>query len=623
MSNSMLNVLVNVLLNIPVNVTSGKFTRISLAGLIPLLSACSSDEPAVLPAEKIFTNGTIYTVDVTNSQHQAMAVSGGVIIAVGSSEEIQVLKGEQTEVIDLDGRFVMPGINDGHSHPAWGGVVALYYCLFPATASADEVAAKIKGCVSESDELWIQGGLWTPNFFEEYDIDSPRAWLDDISGDKAIVLTDDSGHNCWANSKALDVAGINELSDPPTGGIYEKTTTGDLNGLIQEACGVIDAQLPQWTTEHYKEGARYAVANANGYGVTGFKDASSSEAETSAYFELDKAGALSLNVATCLYTPKMTHGDLNTAVLEQLRDDYTSAHVHTNFAKIFLDGVPTTARTAAMIEPYVANAGDAEAVYGPTHLTQNELNAALIKLDAHGFTVKIHTAGDRSVRKGLNAIEAARKANGASSRRHELGHAGFIAKEDIPRFAELNAVGDLSPYLWFPSPIIDSIKKALGARGSEYWPTRDLLESGAPLLAGSDWPSVSKDLNPWVGLEALVTRQDPAPAKEGNTAKVHGWIDQSLTVKEAIKIFTIDGARALGLHEQTGSLVTGKSADFIVLNHNLLEIPPEEISDTEVQMTYFEGRLVYEKQYKIETSMNEFEQASRWNQDHGPIVKSA
>ena len=623
MSNSMLNVLVNVLLNIPVNVTSGKFTRISLAGLIPLLSACSSDEPAVLPAEKIFTNGTIYTVDVTNSQHQAMAVSGGVIIAVGSSEEIQVLKGEQTEVIDLDGRFVMPGINDGHSHPAWGGVVALYYCLFPATASADEVAAKINGCVSESDELWIQGGLWTPNFFEEYDIDSPRAWLDDISGDKAIVLTDDSGHNCWANSKALDVAGINELSDPPTGGIYEKTTTGDLNGLIQEACGVIDAQLPQWTTEHYKEGARYAVANANGYGVTGFKDASSSEAETSAYFELDKAGALSLNVATCLYTPKMTHGDLNTAVLEQLRDDYTSAHVHTNFAKIFLDGVPTTARTAAMIEPYVANAGDAEAVYGPTHLTQNELNAALIKLDAHGFTVKIHTAGDRSVRMGLNAIEAARKANGASSRRHELGHAGFIAKEDIPRFAELNAVGDLSPYLWFPSPIIDSIKKALGARGSEYWPTRDLLESGAPLLAGSDWPSVTKDLNPWVGLEALVTRQDPAPAKEGNTAKVHGWIDQSLTVKEAIKIFTIDGARALGLHEQTGSLVTGKSADFIVLNHNLLEIPPEEISDTEVQMTYFEGRLVYEKQYKIETSMNEFEQTSRWNLDHGPIVKSA
>jgi hypothetical protein len=570
---------------------------ISIIGALLFLVGCEQKpvEEQAAGVDLILKNGVIYTQDDIHPQVQALAVTDGRITAIGTSDAISTQADKNTKIVDLDGRFVMPGINDGHSHPAWGGVVALYYCLFPATASADEVAAKIKGCVSESDEPWIQGGLWTPNFFEEYDIDSPRAWLDDISGDKAIMLKDDSGHNCWANSKALDLAGINELSDPPSGGIYEKTATGDLNGLIQEACGVIDAQLPQWTAEHYREGARYAVANANGYGVTGFKDASSSEAETSAYFELDKAGALSLNVATCLYTPEMRHGEVNTAVLEQLRDDYTSAHVHTNFAKIFLDGVPTTARTAAMIEPYVANAGDAEAVYGPTHLTQNELNAALIELDAHGFTVKIHTAGDRSVRMGLNAIEAARKANASSSRRHELGHAGFIAKEDIPRFAELNAVADLSPYLWFPSPIIDSIKKALGARGSEYWPTRDLLDSGAPLLAGSDWPSVSKDLNPWVGLEALVTRQDPAPAREGNTAEVHGWLDQKLTVKEAIKIFTIDGARALGLHEQTGSLVTGKSADFIVLNHNLLEIPPEEISDTEVQMTYFEGRLVYEK----------------------------
>jgi len=562
--------------------------------VLGLLAACSDKPEVAEPSgpDLILLNGAIYTMDQAQPWAEALAVKDGVITAVGATDSVRTLAGSSSEVIDLEGQFVMPGINDGHSHPAWGGVVALYYCYFDATASADEVAAKIASCITETDETWIQGGLWTPNFFEQYDIRSPRRWLDRYSGGKAIALKDDSGHNYWFNSRALELLDIDELTEPPAGAVFEKTTEGELNGVVNEAFALINGKLPRWTVEHYREGVRYAVANANSYGVTGFKDASSSETETSAYYELDQAGELTVNVATCLYDARAAYTEDSVAALEALRDSYASAHVHTGFVKIFLDGVPTIARTAAMIDPYQAQPGDTSPVLGPTHLDEQALIDAMVLLDARGFTVKIHTAGDRSVKMALNAIDATRRSNGPSGLRHELAHAGFIAAEDIQRFRALNAVADLSPYIWFPSPIIDSVRKALGERGAKYWPNRDLVDAGAPLLAGSDWPSVTKDLNPWVGMEALITRQDPEHQYRGA-----GWQDQALTIEEVLTINTLGGAASLGLSETTGSLAVGIAADFILLNHNLLEIPPGEISDTRVQKTWFEGKAVYENRH--------------------------
>ena len=212
---------------------------------------------------------------------------------------------------------------------------------------------------------------------------------------------------------------------------------------------------------------------------------------------------------------------------------------------------------------------------------------AFSRLDkAGGLTLDV--AGDASVHAALDAIAAARKANGNSHLHHELAHAGYIELSDIPRFAQLDAVPDFSPIIWFPSPIIASIEHAIGPSAKHYWPTRSLLDAGAVIASGSDWPAAVPDENPWMGIEALVTRKDPRGVTPGQL-----WPEQAIKLDEALKIYTLNGARALKLEKHTGSIEAGKSAQIIVLDRNLFKIPADDIGDTKVQMTYFEGKLVY------------------------------
>ena len=242
-----------------------------------------------------------------------------------------------------------------------------------------------------------------------------------------------------------------------------------------------------------------------------------------------------------------------------------------------------------MIDPYLTTEDFPEATRGHSLVPENVLAEDLARLDAAGFTVKMHAAGDGAVRIALNAVEAARRANGDSGLRHEIAHAGYIHPDDLPRFAELNVTADLSPYLWYPRPIIDSIVGAVGDRANYYWPIRDLLESGANLAAGSDWPSVAESMNPWPAIEAMVTRRNPFD--HGQAAL---WPEQAITLEQALRIFTLGGALAYRLESLTGSIEAGKSADFIVLSHNLFDVPVERISDTTVLQTWFEGKRVYD-----------------------------
>lgn len=567
--------------------------------LILIIAGCSQQKVSTSTtkpiADLIITNGQFYTAEQSNQWVDTVAIKDGKYLYIGGAELAKNYFGEQTKKIDLHGKMAMPGINDGHVHPVRGGIKAIYECNFSFTATPDEVAARVAKCVAENPEsTWIRGGQWDSGFFDRFDIASPKKFLDAVSGNKAVILNDDSNHNGWANSKALALAGItNETKDLADGTYVRDPITGELTGLLLESAEqMLSDQVPDWTPQEYIRGAAEGIKIANSFGITGMKDASSSVEIMKAYKTLDDNNQFTVHMAASIKTP-FGHREvlLDYDRIDQLKEQYKSPHINTTSVKIYSDGVPTSSRTAAMLAPYTASSPDTPAVSGMLHLEPSLLAQDVIELDKRGYTVKIHVAGDRSVRVALDAISAARNANGNSGLKHELAHAGYIDEQDMKRFAELNAVADLSPYIWHPSPIIDSIITAVGSpRGDKYWPIKSLIEAKAPLLAGSDWPAAVESINPWVGMEAMVTRADPRDKFPGTL-----WPEQGVSLEQAIKIYTVDGAAAIGLADKTGSIAVGKSADFIVLNHNIFEIPAKNISDTKVETTYFEGKKVYNK----------------------------
>jgi len=213
------------------------------------------------------------------------------------------------------------------------------------------------------------------------------------------------------------------------------------------------------------------------------------------------------------------------------------------------------------------------------------------KCEKHGLSVKIHCAGDAAVTQALDAVEVVRSFNGPTSLTHHIAHASYIAPADIARFAELGVAADLSPIIWYPTVFLEAHKAAMGEeRALRFWPNKDLQRAGALMAGGSDWPVIPNP-DPWQGIEGMVTRQNPS----GDFPGVSLWAEQALDLPRVLEIYTIDGARALGLARTIGSIEVGKSADMIVLDQMLFDVKPDRIAETGVDLTFFEGRKVYER----------------------------
>ncbi len=572
------------------NINALKFPGLILLTALVCAAGCSGNNQSQ-PQETIYTNGFIYTVDPGRAVAQALAVTDGVITALGSNQEVQAQVSDQARVVDLNGRMLMPGIHDMHAHPKEAGEKYNFQCAFPFTFSMDEIVAKLTACAADTPKgEWIRGGQWAMELMQSDTVPNKKI-LDAITREHPVYLGDSTVHGAWLNSRALEVLGIDASTPDPAGGVIlrERGSTEPTGILIDNAAYDVLKQIPAYTDEQYENALAWAMHEMNKVGVTSVKDAAADSNALKAYRSLDQAGRLTMKVSASIVW-KIAWTDTREKELEnlKLRADYATQNVGTNFTKIMLDGIPPT-RTSAMLEPYLPDETHGDSFTGKLIHTPAQLAEDMVYLDVQGQTVKIHATGDRAVRVALDAIEAAREANGDSGLMHEISHAELIHPDDIPRFKQLNVTAEFSPILWYPSLLVEVMAGVIGEeRANRFWPIKSLQDAGAHLIYGSDWPSVVPDPNPWPGIEAMVTRQDPYGVRPGKL-----WPDQAITLEDALRIFTINGAVAAKNADRTGTIEVGKSADFIVLDRNIFQVPVEEISETQVVLTVVSGEEVY------------------------------
>lgn len=523
----------------------------------------------------------------------AFSVTGGRLVRFGSDDELVADAGPATRVVDLHGGTVLPGFVDVHNHHLAAGVADLFELTFPPSAGFDDILAAVVRLAAQLEpDAWISGGSWGSTMLTHLSTESARTALDEAAGGRPVSLSDDSHHNRFVSSRALELAGITTTSSDPVGGsIVRDPETGHPSGLLLETAGLPVADALRHgrvlSADQYRRASRRAIELLHSYGITSFQDAGVSIDALTALRALDLAGDLPAWVVTSMFVADPIFG--SPVVGDALFDvgpEYRSTHHRPDFVKIFLDGVPPT-RTAAFLEPYLPDDLHGDHFHGATALSPDELDGWLRSTAERGLSAKVHCTGDATVRVFLDAVERMR-ALGHTDTRYQLAHGQFIAPEDRLRLADLGIAADISPYLWYPGIISEMIAQVLPAdRADRMQPNRDLLDLGVLVAGGSDWP-VSEVPDPWQGIHGLVTRQDPTGEYPGTL-----WTEQAVTVGEALEIFTSNGARAMGVDDVTGALEPGLSADFIVIDQNPYEITAGALASTQVLQTWFAGRLVY------------------------------
>lgn len=541
----------------------------------------------------LIVTGKIFTSDPDNEWVEAFAVTDGMITAVGSESELRGLAGATTEIIESPSGLVLPGFSDGHSHLGLGGGQAAWEMPLLPTDTKEEIFEKVRawGANLAPDE-WIIGGIVGATVMDDIKNVADLASLDEAAGGHPVLLRDDSMHNRWVNSRALELMGVGPDTPNSDGGEYVRDAAGRLTGVLYElASADVEAAADASMVEpdaHNKVSVQTALRILNSYGITSVQDAATMAYSWKALGALEQAGEITAWVVGSMPTRGFIEAGVVGEELFTIGAAHRSKHVRPDFVKFVLDGVPMT-RTTAMLRPYICHEHEDPEFTGTSLWTLEDLVASLELCYENGMGGKLHATGDASVRLVLDAVEIVRNKLGDGPI-FQIAHVEFVDPLDVPRFAALGVVPDASPYIWYPSVIQESIGKQIpDATVQNSWLTKDMLDSGALLSAGSDWPCVLPTPDPWVGLETLVTRRNPDPTVAGILNP-----GQRLTVAEAIAVFTRNPAAAMGLASVTGMIRRGLSADFIMVDQNLFEVDPSSIHQTKVTQTYFEGRKVYD-----------------------------
>jgi predicted amidohydrolase YtcJ len=521
--------------------------------------------------ELLLTNAHVYGDGAWRPGVDSIAVRDGVIVGLGTHAELVGLV-PSAEVEDLDGAWVLPGFQDAHVHPVQAGLEMNTCNLAGAHELNDYVDTIAAYALANPGAEWIVGGGWSMDAFPG-GVPS-AAVLDRIVSDRPVFLPNRDHHSAWVNTVALEWAGIDAATPDPADGRIERDDRGEATGTLHEgAMELVRRLVPPITAAEIADGLRTAQTYLHSLGITGWQDALVGEGlgmpdSLDTYLAAQRDGTLTAGVVGALWWDR-ARGEEQIAGLVERRARAAAAGFDAGSVKIMQDGH-----------------GRPTDNHGLSFIEATDLARYVQLLDAEDFQVHIHALGDRAVRDSLDAIEHAVEVNGRRGNRHQLAHVQIVRPEDVARFAELDVTANVQP-LWacLDDQMTDLTLPFLGATAREQqYVFRSLLDSGARLAFGSDWPVSSP--NPLLGIHVAVNRvahgEDAAPLLPG----------QRLTVVEAIDAYTRGSAFVSRREARSGAIDIGWSADLAVVDADVLAIDPEAIGSIRVTRTYVRGRPV-------------------------------
>ncbi|RKE84728.1 hypothetical protein DFO46_1500 [Rhizobium sp. AG855] len=592
----------------------------SMSGMVLSLSVVaglSAPATAAEPADTVFRNGVVYTVNAKDELAEAVAVRAGKIVAVGTSASMEDWIGDGTQVIDLGGKVLMPGLIDGHMHPLGGGAQLTSCNLNYQPLSVDQILAVITQCLQDEADApadrWLEVRGWYRQAMTPAGADLSAEILDRLPTERPVIVVATDFHSMAASSKAMKQAGITADTPDPAGGKIDRKADGALSGIFLDAAmwqvsGAAPPLPAEVQAKENLENAAAASALVNSQGVTTIFDAAASEDSVVAFDTLRQQGKLTVRgefapVISAEETAKPTETINRIKALSakySMPRDSVEPFISVRTAKVFMDGViQAPAQTGALRQPYLHNTGSEAHPHwtpsdnsGKLYVSEEQLAGVIKELAAADFNMHLHTDGDHAVHIALNAIEQAKKAGvSLENIRLALAHNELVEAADYARFPALNALPILSFQWGKPAPdTLDSVQDYIGEERFRYLETSGKFkQAGARIAFGSDWPI--DPLNEWFAMKVAVTRTNTPDVADKYKGRLGD--DPGLDIKTAIRAFTINAAYSLRLENVTGSIEVGKVADLIVIDRNLLTIPGEEIADTKVLLTVLGGKQVY------------------------------
>jgi hypothetical protein len=566
---------------------------LALSWLVLALTACSSDGADVQPADLVLTNGRVVTVDDALPEGEALAVRGGRVVAVGSSEEIAAHVGDATDVVDLEGRLAIPGFIEGHGHFRSLGESRMILDLTTAR-TFDDIVAMVADAVAEAEPgAWIRGRGWHQEKWEatpEPNVDGVP-WHDALSAvspANPVVLTHASGHATLVNARALELAGIDAGTPDPAGGTIVRGPDGRATGLLRETAseGVgqarSEAEAGRTSEERdaeFRRQVELAGREALSKGVTTFHDAGVDFGTVDGYRRLADEGALPVRLYVMI---RAGADELETRLEDARLDGYAGDMLTVRAIKRSIDGA-LGSHGAWLLEPYDDLPSSAGLETTPVEEIERTARVAV----EHGFQLNVHAIGDRANREVLDAYQRAWDAAGADgdTLRWRIEHAQHLHPDDIPRFAEMGVIASMQGvHATSDGPWVEAKLGEWRSRTGAYvW--RTLWDSGATVTNGTDTPV--EDVSPLASYHSTVTRMTSTGSPF--------YPDQALTRMEALRSYTINNAWAGFMEGSLGSLTPGKHADIVVLSQDILTIPDADLPTTEVDMTILGGEIRYRR----------------------------